>query len=86
MAPQAALAQPLVDFVELLQRVPLPAKGLHHLLALDHLLHKAGLLPPHLGLQPEHVIGALGDEGRHHQGHGGNHHHHGGDDHVDAEQ
>ena len=63
----------------------LAAEGLHHFLALHHLLHKAGLLPPHLGLEPEHIVGVLGDKRRHHQGNRGDHHHHGGDAHVDAE-
>ena len=83
--PQAALAQPLVDLVELLQGFLLLAESLHHLLVSNHLFHKAGLLPTHLGLQPEHIIRALGDESRHQQGHRRDDHHHRSDDHIDAE-
>ena len=63
MARRTALLQPAVDLVELLHGVLLLAEGLHHLLILPIISSiRAGLLAPGLGLELEHVVGALGDE------------------------
>ena len=58
------------------------AEGLHHLLALDHLVDQRGLLAAHGALALEVTIAALGKEACHHEAQRGDAHHHQRDGHV----
>ena len=59
--------QPVVDFVKLLQRSRLMAKSLHHFDIANGFINQAGLFAPGQGLQPEHGVGACGNEIGNHQ-------------------
>ena len=61
------------------------AEGLHHLLALDHLVDQRGLLAAHGALALEVTIAALGKEACHHEAQRGDAHHHQRDGHILAE-
>ena len=58
------------------------AKGLHDLLALDHLVDQGGLLTAHGALALEILVAALGNEACHHQAQRGDADHHQRDGHI----
>ena len=58
------------------------AKGLHHLLALDHLVDQRGLLAADGALALEVAVAALCQKARHHKAQRGDAHHHQRDGHI----
>ena len=82
---QAHILQTAVYLVKGGKALGLVAEGLHHLLALDHLVDQRGLLAAHGALALEVTIAALGKEACHHKAERGDAHHHQRDGHVLAE-
>ena len=58
------------------------AKGLHHLLAFDHLVDQRGLLAADGALALEVAVAALCQKARHHKAQRGNAHYHQRDGHI----
>ena len=82
---QAHVLQSAIHLVKSLEALGLVAEGLHHLLALDHLVDQRGLLAAHGALALEVTIAALGKEAGHQQTQRGDAHHHQRDDHILAQ-
>ena len=82
---QAHVLQPAVHFVKGIQALGFMAEGLHHLLALDHLVDQRSLLAAHAALTLKILVTALGKEAGHQQTQRGDAHHHQRDGHVLAQ-
>ena len=82
---QAHVLQTAIHLVKGGKALGLVAEGLHHLLALDHLVDQRGLLAAHGALALEVTIAALGKEACHHEAQRGDAHHHQRDGHILAE-
>ena len=79
---QAHLLQLSVHFVKGGKAFGFVAKGLHHLLAFDHLVDQRGLFAAHGALALEVAVAALCQKARHHKAQRGDAHHHQRDRHV----
>ena len=79
---QAHALQAAIHLVKGGKALGLVAEGLHHLLALDHLVDQRGLLAAHGALALEVTIAALGKEACHHQAQRGDADHHQRDGHI----